>query len=94
MQLERGGAIAGAVRARGAEPRSVVVEIASRPSADGWRITDVHRFPGAKFELADVPTGPLRLTVRADDGRRGAAELSLASGETRTLEIRLEPDRR
>jgi hypothetical protein len=94
VQLERGGAIAGAVRGRGAEPRSVVVEIASRPSADGWRITDVHRFPGARFELPDVPTGPLRLTVRAEDGRRGAAELSLASGETRTLEIPLEPDRR
>lgn len=94
VQLERGGAIAGAVRASGAEPRSVVVEVASRPSADGWRVTDVHRFPGARFELADVPTGPLRLTVRADDGRRGAAELSLVSGETRTLEIPLEPARR
>jgi len=33
----------------------------------------------------------VRLTVRADDGRRGATELTLAAGETRALEIAIEP---
>ena len=91
VRLERGGAITAVVRAAGAAPRSVVVEVASRPSASGWRTTDVHRFAGPRFELGDLPTGPVRLTVRADDGRRGAAELTLASGETRALEIPLVP---
>jgi hypothetical protein len=72
-------------RVSGAAPRSLVVEVASQPAASGWRTTDVHRFAGARFSLADLPSGPVRLTVRADDGRRGAAELTLAAGETRAL---------
>ncbi|HSD20483.1 MAG TPA: carboxypeptidase-like regulatory domain-containing protein [Anaeromyxobacter sp.] len=91
VRLERGGAIEGVVRASGAAPRSLVVEVASQPAASGWSTTDVHRFAGARFALVDLPTGPVRLTVRADDGRRGAAELSLAPGETRALEIALQP---
>ncbi|WP_242347046.1 MSCRAMM family protein, partial [Anaeromyxobacter terrae] len=94
LRLERGGAVEGVVRAAGAAPRSLVVEVASQPSANAWRTTDVHRFAGPRFELGDLPTGPVRLTVRADDGRRGAAELSLAPGETRRLEIALGPGAR
>jgi hypothetical protein len=79
------------VQASGAAPASLVVEVASQPAPSGWRTTDVHRFAGTRFALDDVPTGPVRLTVRADDGRRGAAELTLAAGETRALEIALQP---
>jgi hypothetical protein len=91
IRLERGAAIEGVVRASGAPPGSLVVEVASQPGANGWRTTDVHRFAGARFALVDLPTGPVRLTVRADDGRRGATELTLAAGETRALEIAIEP---
>ena len=83
VQLERGGAVAGVVRAVGAAPRSVVVEVASRPSASGWRTTDVHRFAGARFELGDLPdgTGATHGARRRRPARRGRADPR--AGETR-----------
>jgi hypothetical protein len=65
------------------------LEVSSQPGADGWRTLDVHRFAGDRFELGDLPAEPLRLVVRSDDGRRGAAEIRVGPGETRTVEIAL-----
>ncbi len=56
-----------------------------------WRTVDVHRFSGSRFELADLPAQPLRLTVRTDDGRRGEAEVRVAGGETRAVTIAVGP---
>jgi hypothetical protein len=63
--------------------------VSSQPAAGSWRTVDVHRFAGDRFELADLPAEPLRLSVRAADGRRGAAEVRLAPGERRSVEIAL-----
>jgi hypothetical protein len=88
VRLRPGGAVEGLVRG-GPRVSGFTVEIASQPGAGGWRIVDVHRFAGDRFELGDLPAEPLRLVVRADDGRQGAAEIRVASGETRSVEIAL-----
>jgi hypothetical protein len=90
VTLEPGGAVRGLVRARGAAVGGFTVEVASQPAQASWRTVDVHRFAGDRFELGDLPAEPLRLVVRADDGRRGAAEVSVAAGEVRAVEIALE----
>jgi 5-hydroxyisourate hydrolase-like protein (transthyretin family) len=89
VRLEPGGAVRGVVRAAGAAPRGFTLEVASQPAASSWRTVDVHRFAGDRFELGDLPAEPLRLVVRADDGRRGQAEVALAPGEVRAVEIAL-----
>ncbi|HET8540730.1 MAG TPA: carboxypeptidase-like regulatory domain-containing protein [Anaeromyxobacter sp.] len=89
VTLSPGGAVQGRVRAAGRAPSGFTVEIASQPSPAAWRTVDVHRFTGDRFELGDLPAEPLRLVVRADDGRRGQAELSVGPGEVRTVEIAL-----
>jgi hypothetical protein len=88
VRLRPGGAVEGVVRG-GGRVSGFTLEIASQPNADGWRTVDVHRFAGDRFELADLPSEPLRLVVRAEDGRRGAAEVRVAAGETRAVEIAL-----
>jgi hypothetical protein len=89
VTLAPGGAVQGRVRAAGRAPAGFTLEVASQPSPAAWRTVDVHRFAGDRFELGDLPAEPLRLVVRADDGRRGQAELSVGPGEVRTLEIAL-----
>ena len=89
VTLSPGGSVRGRVRAAGRAPAGFTVEIASQPSPAAWRTVDLHRFAGDRFELVDLPAEPLRLVVRADDGRRGQAEVSVAAGEVRTVEIAL-----
>jgi hypothetical protein len=86
VRLAPGGVVAGVVR--GAR-QGFTVELSSQPAADGWRTLDVHQFAGERFELGDLPPEPLRLVVRSSDGRRGSAELRVAPGETRAVEIAL-----
>jgi hypothetical protein len=88
VQLSPGGAVEGVVRGARA---GFTLEVSSQPGAGGWRTLDVHRFAGDRFALGDLPPEPLRLLVRSDDGRRGAAELRVAPGETRAVEIALTP---
>jgi hypothetical protein len=90
LKLEPGGAVRGLVRAPGRAVTGFTVEIASQPAAASWRTVDVHRFAGDRFELGDLPAEPLRLVVRSEDGRRGAAEVAVAAGEVRAVEIALE----
>jgi hypothetical protein len=89
VTLSPGGVVQGRVRTAGGTPVGFTVEVASQPAPAGWRTVDVHRFAGDRFELADLPAEPLRLVVRADDGRRGQAELTVAPGQVRTVEIAL-----
>lgn len=89
VTLSPAAGVQGTVRSAGAPPRGFALEVASQPGADGWRTLDVHRFSGDRFELGDLPPGALRLTARADDGRTGQAEVRLAPGEARTVEIPL-----
>jgi hypothetical protein len=86
VRLSPGGAVEGIVRGARA---GFTLEVSSQPAADGWRTLDVHRFAGERFELGDLPPEPLRLVVRSDDGRRGAAEVRVGPGETRAVEIAL-----
>ncbi len=89
VTLAPGGAVEGRLRAQGRMPAGFTVEVASQPAPAAWRTVDVHRFAGDRFELADLPAEPLRLVVRADDGRRGQAELTVAPGQVRTVDIAL-----
>jgi 5-hydroxyisourate hydrolase-like protein (transthyretin family) len=85
VRLSPGGAVAGVVR--GAHVTGFTLEISSQPAAGGWRTLEVHRFAGERFELLDLPPEPLRLAVHADDGRRGTADVRVAPGERRAVEI-------
>jgi hypothetical protein len=89
VTLAPGGALSGVVRGAGRPVSGFTLEIASQPAPERWRTIDVHRFAGDRFELADLPSEPLRVTVRADDGRRGDAEVRLGAGEARAVEIAL-----
>jgi hypothetical protein len=91
LRLAPGGALRGTVRGEGRPPRGFTLELASRPGPGAWRTLDVHRFAGDRFEVADVPPEPLRLAVVADDGRRGVAEVSVASAEVRSVDVVLAP---
>ena len=86
VRLAAGGAIQGTLRSRGGPVREFTVEVATQPSG-GWRTLDVHRFSGQRFELGDLPAEPLRLAVRTADGRIGSAEVTVASGEVRPVEV-------
>ncbi|HEY6097836.1 MAG TPA: carboxypeptidase regulatory-like domain-containing protein, partial [Anaeromyxobacter sp.] len=86
VHLSPGGAVEGIVRGARA---GFSLRVSSQPASAGWRTLDEHRFAGERFELGDLPPEPLRLEVRTDDGRRGAAELRVAPGETRAVEIAL-----
>jgi hypothetical protein len=44
-------------------------------------------FPGDRFELADIPAEPVRLTVRTADGSGGIAMVSAGAGDVSELEI-------
>ena len=48
-------------------------------------------FAGDRFELRDVPALPVRVTVTSRDGRSATIELTLAPGETRDIEVALQP---
>lgn len=86
VRLAAGGAVAG--RVRGARS-GFTLEVSSQPASGGWRTLDVHRFAGESFELGDLPAERLRLVARAADGRRGAVEVRVGSGERRAVEIAL-----
>ncbi|MFL5272538.1 MAG: carboxypeptidase regulatory-like domain-containing protein, partial [Anaeromyxobacteraceae bacterium] len=60
-------------------------------SAQGVEAPRAFEFGGDRFELADVPAGPVRIQVLTPGGRVGRAELSLAPGELRDAEVLLEP---
>lgn len=89
VTLLPGAAIEGVVRAQGRPVKGFTLEVASQPSREGWRTLDVHRFTGDRFALGDLPAEPLRLSVVADDGRRGDARVEVAAGESRAVEISL-----
>jgi hypothetical protein len=85
VRLAAAAEVTGLVRGAGAG--GITVEVSSLPG--GWRTLDVHRFAGSRFALGDLPAEAVRLSVRADDGRSGSAEVRLAPGERRALEIAL-----
>jgi hypothetical protein len=60
-------------------------------SARGVQSPRQLEFGGDRFELADVPAGPVRVRVRTPSGRSGGAELELAPGEVRDVDLVLEP---
>jgi len=87
VRLAAAGAVQGRVRADGPAVAGFTLEVASRPAAGAWRTLDVHRFAGDRFALGDLPAEPVRIVVRAEDGRRGEAEVRLGAGETVPVEI-------
>ena len=48
-------------------------------------------FTGDRFELRDVPALPVHVAVATQDGRSAALEVALAPGETREIEVPLQP---
>jgi hypothetical protein len=49
------------------------------------------QFAGDRFELADVPSGPVRLQVQTQSGRVGRVDLVLEAGEARDVDVIVEP---
>jgi hypothetical protein len=56
-------------------------------SAHGVEAPRGLEFSGDRFELEDIPAGPVRVSVRTPSGRSGHAELELAPGELRDVEV-------
>ncbi len=48
-------------------------------------------FAGERFELRDLPALPVRVTVTNRDGCSATIDLTLAPGETRDIEVELQP---
>jgi hypothetical protein len=86
VHLSPGGGVSGVVRG---SRSGFTLEVSSQPAPGSWRTLEVHRFVGERFALGDLPAEPLRLVAHADDGRRGAAEVRVEPGETRSVEIGL-----
>lgn len=89
VSLAPGAALSGTVRGPGGPARGFTLQVATQPGAGAWRTLEARRFTGERFELVDLPSGALRLSVRADDGRRGEAEVRLAPGEARRIDVAL-----
>jgi protocatechuate 3,4-dioxygenase beta subunit len=89
VRLAPAAALEGEVVARG-EVAGLTVEVTPL-SGPGPRPPDVHRFSGARFALADVPAGAVRVLVRTDDGRAATADLTLAAGEVGRVSLPLGP---
>jgi hypothetical protein len=60
-------------------------------SARGVQAPRQLEFVGDRFEVADVSAGPVRVRVQTPSGRSGGAELELAPGEVRDVDLVLEP---
>jgi hypothetical protein len=90
VPLRPGGALEGTVTAGGRPARGFTVQVASAPGAGAWRTVETHRFAADRLELGDLPPEPLRLTIRADDGRSATLDVTLAPAEVRHADIALE----
>jgi hypothetical protein len=89
VRLAAAGTVEATLAGKGKTPASFVLTVSSQPALRAWRTLAEHRFTGTGFTLGDLPAEPLRLSVKTDDGRRGSADVTLAPGETRRLEIAL-----
>jgi hypothetical protein len=88
IRLAPGGAVAG--RIAGALPADgVALTVAVEPSPGGWRTLESLRIHGDRFDLGDLPPGPVRLSARTSDGRAAEAEVRLVSGATTPVTLTL-----
>jgi hypothetical protein len=90
VPLRPGAALEGTVTSGGRPARGFTVDVASAPGAGAWRTVETHRFAADRLELGDLPPEPLRLTIRADDGRSATLDVTLAPAEVRHADIALE----
>jgi hypothetical protein len=88
VRLVPGGAVEGVVSG-GLTAAGATLEVASAPSPGGWRNVEVLRLHGDRFDLGDLPPEPVRLTVRAADGRTGRVELTPSPGQVARVTIPL-----
>jgi hypothetical protein len=89
LRLSPAGSVEATLTGPGKAPATFVVTVASRPAPQAWRTVAEHSFRGSTFTLGDLPAEPLRLSVKTDDGRRGAAEVTPAPGQTLRVDILL-----
>lgn len=90
VRLVPGGAVEGTVTGGGPVDGFTLV-VAAEPSPGGWRTLDVQRLRGARFDLGDLPSEPVRLTARTADGRVGQVEFTPASGRVAKVTLALHP---
>jgi len=90
VRLSQAGTILGKLVSPKRPIGGFVLTVASQPGRGAWRTESEQRFTGEALAVPDLPPGALRLTVRADDGRRGSAEVELAPGDKQELEVRLD----
>lgn len=89
VALRPGAVVEGIITVRESPVRGGTVEVAVQHAPGTWRPLEVAPFRGDRFELADLPPEPVRLTLRSDDGRHATVEVTLAPGEVRQVELRL-----
>jgi len=94
VRLQPGATVEGRIVGTGSvggpvEGFALTIEAAPTPGL--WRTVETLRVVGNRFDLADLPPEPVRLSVRTDDGRAGAAEVTLSPGQAASLEVPLRP---
>lgn len=79
------------VPADGVPPRGFTLLVEMPASQEAGLGEGIRReFLGDRYELSDLPSGPVRLVVKAFDGRAGAVSLVLSPGEQAERDIPLE----
>ena len=91
-ELQPAAAVRGRVLpADGVIPRGFTLLVEMPPSEGAGLGEGIQReFVGDRYELSDVPSGQIRLVVKAADGRAGAVSLVLSPGEQAERDIPLE----
>lgn len=89
VRLEGGGKVEGRVVVKGAPLAGFSVALA-RPG-EGGRRPEAHpwRFTGDRFLIEEVPSGPVTLTLFADDGRRGTAQTEVPRDGTANVTVEI-----
>jgi hypothetical protein len=89
VRLTPGASLEGTVVGGAGARYRVTVETEHGPGV--FRPYEAQDGAGEAFELADLPPGPVRISVRTADGRAGRAEVRLAAGEAGRITIPLGP---
>jgi hypothetical protein len=89
VRLRPGASLEGSVVGGAGARYRVTVETEHGPGV--FRPYEAQDGTGEAFDLADLPPGPVRVTVRTADGRTGQAGTTLAAGETGRVAIPLGP---
>ncbi|AKQ67892.1 PDZ/DHR/GLGF domain protein [Myxococcus hansupus] len=91
LQLAAAGSLVGTVRSAGGRAVDGFRLVVSGTRSDEDFVTRLEsEFAGARFNVDDVPVGPIGVTATLADGRAGAVEAVSTSGGTTQVEVVVE----